>query len=169
MRGTDSRITLGLYRSRHERGLLEGALKLGVRALDTGYNYLGFTSHRTLARTAGDLLSEFTISTKVGFFPGAAGAEHSLSPRRLFEAVEKSAEDLCLPPDVVLLHNPERTLASLRPGAGSDCLAAACAALHEASAAALCGSWGISSWDPQSLLPSQPAPGCQRFRRLTCS
>jgi diketogulonate reductase-like aldo/keto reductase len=52
MRRVDARVALGLYRSRHERGLLEGALTLGVRALDTSYNYLGFTSHRTLARTA---------------------------------------------------------------------------------------------------------------------
>ncbi|HWR49332.1 MAG TPA: hypothetical protein VN327_17240, partial [Pseudonocardiaceae bacterium] len=87
-------------------------------ALDTGYNYLGFTSHRTLARTAGDLLPEFMISTKVGFFPGSARAEHSLDPRRLRQAVEESVEDLCRPPDVVLLHNPERTLAALPPDAG---------------------------------------------------
>jgi pyridoxine 4-dehydrogenase len=152
MRRADSRVALGLYRSRHERGLLEGALSLGVRALDTGYNYLNFTSHRTLVRVAGDLLPDFVISTRVGFFPCAGGTEHSLDPRRLREAVERSAEDLCRPPDVVLLHNPERTLASLRTGTGSDCLAAACTALYEASAAALCGSWGISSWDPRPLL-----------------
>lgn len=152
MRRADARVALGLYRSRHERGLLEGALTLGVRALDTSDNYLGFTSHQTLAHTAGDLLVEFTISTKVGFFPSTAGAEHSLDPRRLRQAVEESAEDLSRPPDVVLLHNPERTLAALTPGAGSDCLAAACTALHEASAAGLCGSWGISSWDPRPLL-----------------
>ncbi|MGH3888713.1 MAG: aldo/keto reductase [Pseudonocardiaceae bacterium] len=152
MRRTDSRVALGLYRSRHERGLLEGALTLGVRALDTSYNYLGFTSHRTLARTAGDLLPEFMISTKVGFFPGTAGAGHSLDARRLHEAVEESAEDLCRPPDVVLLHNPERTLASLPPDAGSDCLASACTALHGASTTGLCGSWGVSSWDPRPVL-----------------
>jgi pyridoxine 4-dehydrogenase len=121
--------------------------------LDTSYNYLGFTSHRRLARTAGDLLPEFMISTKVGFFPGNAGAEHSLDPRRLRQAVEESVEDLCRPPDVVLLHNPEQTLATLAPDAGGDCLAAACTALQEASAAGLCGYWGLSSWDPRPLLP----------------
>ncbi|MGH3686881.1 MAG: aldo/keto reductase [Pseudonocardiaceae bacterium] len=152
MRRADARVALGLYRSRHERGLFEGALTLGVQALDTSYNYLGFTSHRTLTRTAGDLLAEFTISTKVGFFPGTAGAEHSLDPRRLRRAVEESAEDLYREPDVVLLHNPERTLAALTPDAGRDCLAAASTTLHEASTAGLCGSWGISSWDPRPLL-----------------
>lgn len=105
-----------------------------------------------MARTAGDLLPDFAISTKVGFFPGAAGTEHSLNPGRLSQAVEKSAEDLCRPPDVVLLHNPEQTVACLPPNAGSDCLAAACTALHEASAAGLCGYWGISSWDPRPVL-----------------
>jgi hypothetical protein len=169
MRVTDSRITLGLYRSRHERGLLEGALKLGVRALDTGYNYLGFTSHRTLARTAGDLLSEFTISTKVGFFPGAAGAEHSLSPRRLFEAVEKSAEDLCLPPTscsctirsgLLLLCGPAREVTAWPQ----------LALPYTKHRQRHCAGPGASHPGTHSpCLPSQPAPGCQRFRRLTCS
>lgn len=151
MRRADFRVALGLYRSRHERGLLEGALTLGVRDLDTSYNYLNFASHRTLAHTAGDLLPEFIISTKVGFFPGTSG-EHSLDSRRLRQAVEESAEDLCRPPDVVLLHNPERTLASLPPDAGSYCLASACTVLRDASTTGLCGSWGISSWDPRPVL-----------------
>lgn len=51
-------------------------MTLGVTNLDTAYNYRGFTSHRTLASTASDLLSEFTISTKVGFFPSSRGHEH---------------------------------------------------------------------------------------------
>lgn len=148
----DSRVALGLYQSRHERRLLEGALSLGVGALDTSYNYLGFTSHRTLARTAGDLLPEFTISTKVGFFPGRQGPVHSLDPRRLRQAVEQLIEDLCRPPDVLFLHNPERTLAGLMPDAGRERLAVACSALRDASAAGLCGSWGIASWDPRPLL-----------------
>ncbi len=92
------------------------------------------------------------ISTKVGFFPGTAGAVHSLDARRLHEAVAESAEDLCRPPDVVLLHNPEQTLASLPLDAGSDCLASACTALHDTSTTGLCGSWGISSWDPRPVL-----------------
>ncbi|MGH3695277.1 MAG: aldo/keto reductase [Pseudonocardiaceae bacterium] len=122
--------------------------------MDTSYSYLGFTSHRTLARIAGDLLPEFMISTKVGFFPGTAGMEHSLDPRRLRQAVEESVEDLCRPPDVMFLHNPERTVAVLPPDEAGDCLAAACTALHDASAAGLCGVWGLSCWDPRPLLAS---------------
>ncbi len=83
--------------------------------LDTAYNYRAFTSHRRLTATAGDLLSEFMISTKVGFFPGDREPEHSLDPVRLRRAIHQSVQDLGIQPDVVLLHNPERTLPHWRP------------------------------------------------------
>lgn len=103
--------------------------------LDTAYNYRGFTSHRRLAATAGDLLDEFTISTKVGFFPGGRGSEHCLDPVRLRQAVHQSVQDLKVQPEVVLLHNPERTLAELAPEQGRDRWAAACTALDDTTAA----------------------------------
>ncbi|MGH3886005.1 MAG: JmjC domain-containing protein, partial [Pseudonocardiaceae bacterium] len=89
-----TRADLGAgYRSDPDRDLLEHALSLGVRGLDTAFNYRDFTSHTQLARAAGELLGEFTVSTKVGFFPGddsAAHAVHSLDRARLWEAVERS-------------------------------------------------------------------------------
>ncbi|MGH8897681.1 MAG: aldo/keto reductase [Egibacteraceae bacterium] len=148
----DLRIVLGLYRSRHERELLETALELGVRAIDTSYNYLGFASHRTLARVAGDLLPEFTISTKVGFFPNGEGGEHSLEPARLRQAIEDTAEQLSGPPAVVLLHNPERTLSGLSEPEGQYRLFGALETLQKASQLKLCDGWGISTWDPRPLL-----------------
>ncbi len=120
--------------------------------LDTAYNYRGFTSHRRLAATAGDLLDEFTISTKVGFFPGVRGPEHCLDPARLRQAVHQSAQDLGVQPDVVLLHNPERTLAELTPEQGRDHWAAACTALDDMTAAGWCRSWGVACWDPRPVL-----------------
>lgn len=120
--------------------------------LDTAYNYLRFDSHRMLARTAGDLLPQFALSTKVGFFPCGDGAEHSLDPARLRQAVHKSADDLEVRPEVVFLHSPERTLVTLPPERARDSLTAACAILAEATAAGLCGSWGIASWDSRPLL-----------------
>lgn len=121
--------------------------------MDTAYNYRGFTSHRMLARTAGDLLAEFTVSTKVGFFPGPdRHTVHSLEPERLRAAVEQSIQDLGRTPDVVFLHNPERTLADLSTHEGGDRLAGACAYLAEAAATGLCAAWGISSWDPHPLV-----------------
>jgi aryl-alcohol dehydrogenase-like predicted oxidoreductase len=87
---------------------------LGVCSVDTAYNYRGFTSHRVLAETAGDLLAEFTLSTKVGFFPGTGGrVVHCLQPGPLRTAIERAVDDLGRTPDVVFLHNPERTLASV--------------------------------------------------------
>ncbi|MFI0154190.1 aldo/keto reductase [Streptomyces lydicus] len=150
MRDADPRIVLGLHRSRHERRLLTGALDLGVTTIDTSTNYLGFRSHQVLARTAGDLLPKFRLSTKVGYFPAPDGAEHSLAPGRLYEAVEKAARDLGREPDVVFLHNPEH---SLHEGAAHsrDALAQACAALEEATSSGLCGAWGIASWNPSPL------------------
>ncbi|MFE7269418.1 aldo/keto reductase [Streptomyces sp. NPDC057623] len=139
MRTADRRIALGLYRTGHTRHLLEGALELGVTDLDTAFNYHQFASHRTLAAIAGDLLSAFTISTKVGYFPDG----HDLDPARLRAAVEQSAIELGRTPDTVLLHNPESSVADL---------ANACAALLEMREAGFCKSWGISSWDPRSLL-----------------
>ncbi|MGH3696041.1 MAG: aldo/keto reductase [Pseudonocardiaceae bacterium] len=130
--------------------------------LDTAYNYRAFTAHRTLAATAGDLLSDFTISTKVGFFPGDRGHEHSMDPVRLRRAIHESVQDLGIQPDVVLLHNPERTLATLAPEHGRDCWAAACTALDDSVTAGWCRSWGVTCWDPRPALTvvdhALPAP-----------
>nr|WP_324789788.1 aldo/keto reductase [Streptomyces sp. H51] len=159
MCGADPRVVLGLHRSRHERRLLTGALDLGVTMLDTSTNYLGFRSHQTLARTAGDLLPKFTVSTKVGYFPGPDGAEHSLDPVRLQRAVERAAMNLGREPDLVFLHNPEHSLreATLHD---RDALAQACTAMDAAAANGLCAAWGVASWDPSPLLSliDQTAP-----------
>jgi aryl-alcohol dehydrogenase-like predicted oxidoreductase len=99
---------------------------------------------------AGDLLPRLSISTKVGFFPvGNGRAEHSLDPGRLLGAVEATNADLGRSPDLVLLHNPERSLVM---GSGREELAAACNALRTATATGLCSAWGVSSWDPTALV-----------------
>jgi pyridoxine 4-dehydrogenase len=161
VRGADPRVVLGLHRSRHERRLLTGAFDLGVTALDTSTNYLGFRSHQVLARTVGDLLPKFTVSTKVGYFPGPDGAEHSLDPVRLHEAVEQAAGDLGREPELVFLHNPEHSLREATAH-GQEVLAEACAALGDATAKGLCAAWGIASWDPSPLVslidPTVPRP-----------
>ncbi|MGH3830645.1 MAG: aldo/keto reductase [Pseudonocardiaceae bacterium] len=120
--------------------------------LDTAYNYRDFTSHRKLASTAADLLGKFTISTKVGFFPSDQGTGHCLDPARLRQAVHESVQDLGVRPAVVLLHNPERTLAELAPEQRRDRWAAACIALAELAAAGWCWSWGVACWDPRPIL-----------------
>jgi pyridoxine 4-dehydrogenase len=148
-------VILGLYQSGPDRKLLECALNLGVCGIDTAYNYGGFASHRTLARVASGLLDRFTLSTKVGFFPPVESGQrssHSLAPARLRAAVEQSADELGQPPDVVFLHNPERTVGELPPSAGADSLAAAGAVLADAVKTGLCGAWGIGTWDPQPIL-----------------
>jgi pyridoxine 4-dehydrogenase len=167
VRSADPRVVLGLHRSRHERRLLTGALDLGVTALDTSTNYLGFRSHQVLAQTAGDLLSKFTVSTKVGYFPGPGRAVHSLDPVLLHEAVEQAAEDLGQEPDLVFLHNPEHSLREADPH-GQEVLAGACAALDDATSKGLCATWGIASWDPSSLVgligPTVPRPATLMVR-----
>lgn len=130
---------------------MTGALDLGVTAIDTSANYLGFRSHVVLAHMAGDLLSKFTLSTKVGYFPGPDRAEHSLDPVRLYEAVEQACRDLGREPDLVFLHNPEHSLREAAPHR-RDLLAQACTVLDGATAKGLCGAWGIASWDPSPLL-----------------
>ncbi|WP_435059969.1 aldo/keto reductase [Streptomyces sp. bgisy060] len=141
MRTTDGDVVLGLYRSGHARDVLEAAAGLGVTRLDTAANYLHHRSHETLNAVAGDLLPNFSVSTKVGYFPG----EHSLAPDRLRAAIERAAKDLGREPHAVLLHNPEHA----RPGA--EALARACEVLADAARAGLCGRWGVSSWDPRPL------------------
>ncbi|MDT0307747.1 aldo/keto reductase [Streptomyces sp. DSM 44917] len=150
MRDSDPRVVLGLHRSRHERRLLTGALDLGVTAIDTSANYLGFRSHEVLAQIASDLLPKFTLSTKVGYFPRADRAEHSLDPTRLHRAVEQAARDLGREPDVVFLHKLEHSLQEAAPH-NRDVLALACAALADAATQGMCGAWGIASWDPSPL------------------
>lgn len=136
-------------------------MDLGVTALDTSTNYLGFRSHQVLARTAGDLLPKFTVSTKVGYFAGPDGAEHSLDPVRLHAAVEQAAGDLGREPELVFLHNPEHSLREASAH-GQEVLAEACAALDDATAKGLCAAWGIASWDPSPLVslidPTVPRP-----------
>ncbi|MCX4691803.1 aldo/keto reductase [Streptomyces sp. NBC_01408] len=151
MHGADPRLVLGLHRSRHHRDILTAALDLGVTSLDTAAAYLGFRSHAVLAETAADLLPKFALSTKVGFFPGAGGAEHSLDPSRLRLAVEKAVWELGREPDTVLLHNPERSLTGLSPADGHALLGGACTALVDAAREGLCRTWGVSSWDTRPL------------------
>lgn len=61
-------------------------------------------------------------------------------------------DDLGVRPEVIFLHSPERTLATLPPEQAQDGLASACAVLAEATATGLCSSWGIASWDTRPLL-----------------
>ncbi|WP_344971724.1 aldo-keto reductase family protein [Salinactinospora qingdaonensis] len=123
-----------------------------MRKIDTSYNYHGFRAHEILSKRAGDLLGDFDISTKVGFFRTSNGFEHSLSPSRLRQAVEEAVEQLGIPPAVIFLHNPEHTLTGLNPAYGQALLAAACTSLEEAASDGLCQSWGIASWNPIPLL-----------------
>lgn len=110
-----------------------------MTALDTAYNYGGFSSHRTLRITASDLLDEFEISTKVGFFPDS----HDLTPVRLRDAIAQCADDLGRVPNTTLLHNPECSPADYM---------SACDVLADATEHGLCQAWGLSSWDPRALL-----------------
>lgn len=162
MRTAHPRLVLGLHRSRHERSLLTAAADLGVTTIDTSTNYLGFHSHKVLAEVAGDLLSKFTVSTKIGYFPAGNASEHSLDPGRLRTALEHAARDLGSEPDLVFLHNPEHSLARDYHAQRRNRLEAACSVLVDATAAGLCGSWGISSWDPRPLAdlagPQLPCP-----------
>jgi pyridoxine 4-dehydrogenase len=144
---------VGLHRSGPDRKLLALALELGVAGVDTAYNYQGGASHRLLAECAGDLLDRLAISTKVGFFPNPDGTvAHSLEPARLDRAVRESASTLGVPPELVFLHNPERSLADLAPAPVANRLLAACATLRDAAAAGSCRRWGIACWSPTALL-----------------
>lgn len=151
MRAHPPGIGLGLYRARPTSDLLEAALNLGVRHLDSAFSYHHFSGHRDLAVAARDLLPEFTIATKVGFFPGG---RHSLDPRELIEAISRCCDDLGAPPDLVMLHNPEQTLRDTGPAASREALAEGCATLARAAAVGLCHGWGISCWDAIALLPA---------------
>lgn len=100
----------------------------------------------------GDLLAEFRVSTKVGYFRGPSGAVHSLDAGRLRSALEQTNRDLGRAPDLVFMHNPERTLSSLAHRPARDCLEHACRALADAVKEGLCGAWGIASWRPAPLV-----------------
>jgi aryl-alcohol dehydrogenase-like predicted oxidoreductase len=142
VRTADGTIVLGLHRSGHARDLLEAAADLDVTRLDTASNYLRHRSHEVLKTTAGDLLPKFSVSTKVGYFPEG----HSLAPARLRVAVEQAIKDLGREPDLVFLHNPEHSAPD------AETLEQACTVLADAAQAGLCRSWGVSTWDPRSLL-----------------
>lgn len=151
MREPHPRIVLGLHRSRYQRRTLAAALDLGVRAIDTAFNYHGFSAHQALAEFR-DLLPQFRVSTRVGYFPGPSSVGHSLDPSRLRYALEQTNRDLRQTPDLVFIHNPERTLSQLTHDQARDCLTLACTVLVNAVKEGLCTSWGIASWRPEPLL-----------------
>lgn len=102
---------------------------------------------------ARDLLPEFMISTKVGFFPqGGQRAAHHLTPGLLRTGIEQAVDELGVVPSVMLLHNPEESLALLPVEQSYDHLSAACEVFAEAKAAGLCREWGISLWAPGPVL-----------------
>ncbi|MFE2157076.1 aldo/keto reductase [Streptomyces lydicus] len=141
MRGADRRIVLGLYRSGPSRAVLERALEVGITAADTAYNYGRYEGHRALASEAGELLNQFEVSTKVGYFPDG----HNLEPDRLQAAVAEAGEALGQVPDTVFLHNPEHD-----PGR----FAVACETLAGCQASGLCRAWGVATWNPLPLVPA---------------
>ncbi|CAL9306421.1 hypothetical protein SUDANB135_04067 [Streptomyces sp. SudanB135_2055] len=81
--------------------------------------------------------------------------------------MEQAAGELGREPDLVFLHNPEH---SLRDDVlcGRDALTQACAALDNAAAKGVCAAWGVTSWDPSSLLdvidPTAPRPSVLMVR-----
>lgn len=99
------------------------------------------TDQLPIVQRRNQLLDEFDLSTKVGFFRDG----HHLEPARLRGAVEEPAEHLGRRPNTVLLHNPETSPAGF---------AAACEALAAMREAGLFERWGISTWDPRRLLYS---------------
>lgn len=54
---------------------------------------------------------------------------------------------------MILLHNPEHTLAKLGPAPARRALEDACGALAQAARENACGGWGISAWDAAALAP----------------
>ncbi|MFF4991395.1 aldo/keto reductase [Streptosporangium saharense] len=146
----DPRVVLGLHRSHHERRILIHALDLGITHIDTAFSYRSFTSHKILAAVAHDLLDHLVISTKVGFFPTPHGARHSLEPELLAAALRQTNEDLGRPPDLVFLHNPERSLHT-DPAQAREQLREACVLMEEETRKGVCRSWGIASWNPTAL------------------
>ena len=147
MRATDAehrRIILGLYRNAPNHELLLAALRSGVTALDTAYNYSGFTGHRRLAEAAGPLLERFDVTTKIGFFPDG----HDLTASRLREAALRTVNELGRVPDTLLLHNPENSPAWFT---------SACRTMIRLRDQGICRAWGISTWDARPLL-DYPSP-----------
>ncbi|ETA02153.1 putative oxidoreductase, aryl-alcohol dehydrogenase like protein [Frankia sp. CcI6] len=124
-----------------------------MRDIDTAFNYADFSSHARLSAMIPDLLPEFHLSTKVGFFPSSTGhSEHSLEPARIRRAMEKSVDALGRVPDVVFLHNPERSVREAGAGRGQDLFLEAARTLNDAVQSGLCAEWGISTWDARPLV-----------------
>ncbi len=110
--------------------------------VDTAFNYSDFAAHHLLGTIDPAITERLSITTKIGFFPEG----HDLAPKRLSEAARQIADELGRAPDVLLLHNPERS---------APMFAAACAELARLRDAGLCGGWGVSTWDPRVLLGSR--------------
>ena len=114
--------------------------------VDTAFSYANFAAHQQLAALGSDITTQLSITTKVGFFHEG----HDLTPTRLSAAARQIVDDLGRPPDALLLHNPEHS---------APMFTRACEELIRLRDAGLCGSWGISTWDPGALLGrGAPAP-----------
>jgi pyridoxine 4-dehydrogenase len=94
------------------------------------------------------------ISTKVGFFHSGGNISHSLEPQVLLSAIHQFSNDLGRTPNLIFLHNPERTLSLLGDDQAGRTLAKAVECLQQAVDEGACDSWGISCWEPNHLLRS---------------
>jgi pyridoxine 4-dehydrogenase len=125
-----------------------------VTEVDTAFSYTDFTAHKLLAAVDPEITTQLSITTKVGFFPDG----HDLTPARLSAAAHQIADELGRPPDTLLLHNPERSAPSFTR---------ACEELIRLRDVGLCGSWGVSTWDPGALL-GRDVPGRPDMVMVRC-
>lgn len=144
MRRSHRRLALGFFRAAPRRDLLERALSNGITEVDVSASYHRGHAHRLLATAAGELLDQFTISTKV-------------SPRSdlaaLKEQTWRAADELGTGPAAVLVHKPERTLSILDNSAALRWWSSVAETMTECVAAGACRSWGIACWDPRPAVP----------------
>jgi pyridoxine 4-dehydrogenase len=145
------RLILGCSRTPPTADLLAGARDLGVTEIDTAFSYNHFGSLDQLRKL--DATRHFQITSKVGLLPTPGrSVRYSLEPRDLQRAMEDTCRRLGAPVQVMLLHNPETALAETDRDP-LELFDGACAAMTRAVEQGWAARWGISTWEPASLLP----------------
>ncbi len=142
-------LALGTYRCRDIPQAAVHAVACGASWIDTAPNYQhGRAQTRLRPVLAGN--PDLRVSTKVGFAaaasdarvltPGEAASGHCLTDRYVIWQSRRNAAELGRTPDVVFVHNPERTACPL------DAITGAFTALEAEARAGRIGGYGVATW-----------------------
>jgi len=140
-------LVAGLYRDL-SLDAIDTALCSGITKFDAASNYGAGGAHRRLreAATRRDIdFDTLEITSKIGFTP--KNGDHSLDEDTLTQSAEQIRKNLGRSLDLLYVHNPEVTLATLRPHRRLAKIRECVRVMRCLCGEGLARAWGIASWN----------------------